>query len=641
MNASLSMDDSSRIALAGANGTGKSTLMKLLAGLMAPDGGEISRSPGARVRYLPQSGMVYRGRTLREEAEDAFGELHDMVARFEQLSEILVENPHDEAALTELGELQHMVEESRYYERERHIGQVLSGLGFSEADFARDTSEFSGGWQMRIALAKLLLADADFLLLDEPTNYLDIDAREWLLEYLASFHGGVMLVSHDRYFMDRMCSEVAELFLSRLTVYKGNYSRYEKRREEELAELQKRYEEQQAEIQKLESFISRFRYNASKASLVQSRIKQLEKIDRIELPDHLKPVHIRFPSPPHSGKHVVRLNDVERSYGDVEVLRDVNLEVERGERVALIGANGAGKSTLMRIIAAQDPEFSGEMKDGSDVVRGYFAQDSAEALVGAQSILEEVEAHAPSELMPKIRDLLGSFLFRGDDVYKPLDVLSGGEKTRVALLKLLLSPSNLLILDEPTNHLDITSKDVLLGALAQWSGTLVFVSHDRHFIARLATSIVRLESQERGASRMTVYPGGWDYFEWMTRKEDGESGNIRADGSGSAGASGGADESGKAGNVNPTGKRAHAHIKAQRSRIAKLEKTEASLLQRTEEIEADLAELQEQMSRPENYRDGERMREMQQALAQGRETHERLLQEWESVDAELSELKGD
>ncbi|HOV40138.1 MAG TPA: ABC-F family ATP-binding cassette domain-containing protein, partial [Spirochaetales bacterium] len=355
-------------------------------------------------------------------------------------------DPQAGPLLVELHALQEQVERSGFYRREERIYSVLTGLGFSPEDFSRATEEFSGGWQMRIALAKVLLEDPDILLLDEPTNYLDIEARNWLEKYLSTFSGGVLVVSHDKYFLDVTVSEVYEIFNRRITRYTGNYSAYEQRRVVEMESLLKAYREQQEEISRQEEFIRRFRYNASKAALVQSRIKQLEKIPRIEVPETLKKIHFRFPSPPPCGRKVLTVEALSKSYGDLQVFENLSFVLERGEKLAVVGHNGAGKSTLLRILAGKDTPTAGEVQWGSGVIRGYFSQEQEETLNPEHSILEEVETECPTSLYPKIRDMLGAFLFRGDEIYKPISVLSGGERNRLSLLKLLLRPANVLIL---------------------------------------------------------------------------------------------------------------------------------------------------------------------------------------------------
>lgn len=510
-NVSVNLAKGSRAALTGANGTGKSTLIKVMAGLIQPDDGKRVAQKNARIAYLPQSGLTHHGRTLRDEADKAFGFGHKLQEELERIGDDLKEGRGNQKALLERHDAIVTEMESSGFNR-RHISaeQVLIGLGFSREDLDRKCEEFSGGWQMRIALAKALMVNPDILLLDEPTNYLDIEARQWLERFLNNFAGGFLLVSHDRYFLDHTINEVYELFNGELHRYSGNFSHYEKVRETELAALIKEYERQQEEIRHLQEFIDRFGVKATKAAQAQERQKMLDKIleHEIVIPENLKRIHFKFPASPHSGRLAAVLSGITKSYDGVrKVLDNLDLTLESGDRLVLAGHNGAGKSTLLRILAGEDKDFEGEVRLGAGVEIGYFSQDNAEALKGSRTVLETIEEDAPLELIPKVRDMLGAFLFRGDDVFKSIDVLSGGEKSRVALLKLLLRPLNLLILDEPTNHLDMHSKDVLLDALKDFGGTVIFVSHDRGFIEGLSTRVMELKP-----GKFRLFPGDYRYY---------------------------------------------------------------------------------------------------------------------------------
>ncbi|MDR2376152.1 MAG: ABC-F family ATP-binding cassette domain-containing protein [Treponema sp.] len=506
---SLHLASGSQAALTGVNGSGKTTLMKVITGLIPCDSGERAIQKGSRISYLPQSGIVHTGKTLRDEAETAYHVVEELLLRADEIGRILQEARSDDAKTTLLLEeyhrLQEAVEASGYYRREADISMVLEGLGFSRDDFTRDTGEFSGGWQMRIALAKLLLERPDILLLDEPTNYLDIEARFWLESWLKDFSGGYLLVSHDRYFLDVTVNEVYELFQGNLKRYAGNYSAYEAIRQQELESLVKRYEAQQEEIARTEALIRRFRYKASKAAFAQELIKRLEKMERIEIPENLKRISINFPPPPHAGRIALSLEGLGKSYGERQIFSGLDLTVESGERLVVVGRNGAGKTSLLRVIAGADTAFEGLYRYGAGIRVGYFSQDAAETMNGSRRVLEFVEAEAPTALIPRLRDMLGAFLFRGDDVYKSLSVLSGGEKSRLALLKILLEPVNLLILDEPTNHLDLQSKDILLDTLTSFGGTIIFVSHDRNFMEALSTKTLELAilTEEGGTAGKT------------------------------------------------------------------------------------------------------------------------------------------
>ena len=516
-----------RVGLVGENGAGKSTLMRIIAGQVEHTEGALQFAKGATVGYLPQDGIVTFGRSLFAEAMSALDELQGIEAELHGLADRLEYVPHDDPGhddmLERLGRLQEEFRLKGGYSMEAEVGIVLNGLGFVPADWERDCSEFSGGWQMRIALARLLLKKPNVLLLDEPTNHLDIEARNWLEEYLKGYPFSVILVSHDRFFLDQVCHRIVEVWNHALTDYHCNYSSYLVRREERVAALREAKRRQDEEVARMEDFISRFRYKADKASLVQSRIKQLEKIERIILPPERKRIKFRFPVPPKSGRIVMELQGVTRAYGDRKVLDAVDLVIEQGERVSLVGHNGAGKSTLVRLLAGGEFQ-EGERRLGHNVVPDYFAQDQAEAMDSCRTVYEELMADAPYDIVPQLRDILGAFLFSGDDIDKKVSVLSGGEKNRLALAKMLLRPANLLLMDEPTNHLDLFSKDVLLEALRAFPGTVVFVSHDRHFIDGLATRIVEVED-----GKLTSYNGDYEYY--LEKKGGGGvPGNIGAEG---------------------------------------------------------------------------------------------------------------
>ncbi|MFA7642545.1 MAG: ABC-F family ATP-binding cassette domain-containing protein, partial [Sphaerochaetaceae bacterium] len=478
---SFTLSDQSRAALAGGNGSGKSTLLRIISGEIACDSGSTAKSRNLRISYLPQSDIVHEGNSVFQEVEKGFRRFDAILARQRAIENQLARLQADrnaEPLLHELHELQETVLHSAYYRRDAVITLVLKGLGFSKDDARRSCDQFSGGWQMRIALAKVLVEDPDVMLLDEPTNYLDIEARIWLRNYLRQYRGSVMIVSHDQDFLDETVNEVYELFNGRLSRYSGNYTSYLSQRELELAQLEKAYKNQAKEIERTEQFIERFRYKATKAKQVQSREKLLGKVEIIEIPQHLRKLSFSFPDPPHSGNDVLTVRNLAKSYGPLEIFKDLNFIINKGDRLAVTGRNGAGKSTLLRMLARIDSAYAGIIEYGAGVRIGYFAQDTEHTLDPNLSILEEVETIADTSDIPRLRSLLGSFLFSDDDVDKKVAVLSGGEKSRLALLKILLHPVNLLILDEPTNHLDINAKQVLLEALRQYKGTVVFVSHD-------------------------------------------------------------------------------------------------------------------------------------------------------------------
>ena len=515
-NVSWQIDDRERVGLSGPNGAGKTTLLKMLAGLEEPDGGSVVKPAGLTIGYLPQDGLDHSGRTLAEEAGLAFKPLLDMRDEISALEERLAEDTHSDAAHAEMlarySELQESFRRLEGYSIDLKISTVLRGLGFSDEDLPKPTETFSGGWQMRIALAKLLLSRPGLLLLDEPTNHLDLEARNWLEEYLHEYPHAVILVSHDRFFLDAVVTRISEVNLRTLTDYPGSYSAYLTERDARLERLREAKRRQDEEVARVKMFIDRFRYQATKASQVQSRIKLLEKVVPIEVPPERKKVHFSFPQCPKSGRTVMELKHVAKAYGPKVVFRDVGLHIERGDRIALIGPNGAGKSTLMRMLSAAEPPDRGTRTEGHQVVMQYFAQDEATRLDPSLTVYETLEAGSPLTMVPAIRNILGGFLFSGDDIYKKVAVLSGGERTRLAVARMLLRPANLLLLDEPTNHLDLDSKDVLLDALIDYGGTLIFVSHDRYFVDRLATKVIEI-----GGGEALLYPGIYEEFLWSKK----------------------------------------------------------------------------------------------------------------------------
>jgi ATP-binding cassette, subfamily F, member 3 len=507
-----------RVGLVGANGTGKSTFLKILASLETLDYGSVSLAKGISAGYLPQDGLTLSGKTVFAECMSVFSRLRKMEQELEQLTARMSEIDHTSAEYEDVAERYHHIEhEFRIhdgYAIEAQVGTVLAGLGFGPEDWHRETGEFSGGWQMRIALAKLLLQKPNLLLLDEPTNHLDLESRNWLEGYLSEYPFAFVLISHDRYFLDVTVNRIVEIWNKKIWTYSGNYDKYLAQKTQRQEQLEAAYRNQRERIEQLEVFINRFRYQATKAKQVQSRIKELEKIERIEIPEEEKTIHFSFPQPKPSGRIVAEFAGVAKSYGEKEVFRNVNFMIERGDRIALVGVNGAGKSTLIKLLAGNERLSAGEYRLGHNVQFDYFAQDQYKELDQEARILDDLGRVAPSSRETDLRNLLGCFLFSGDDVFKRIGVLSGGERNRYALLRMLLHPANFLLLDEPTNHLDIRAKDVLLEALSTYSGTVVFVSHDRYFIDKLATRVFEI-----GSGRVEVYPGNYEDFIW--RKQGG------------------------------------------------------------------------------------------------------------------------
>jgi ATP-binding cassette subfamily F protein 3 len=507
-----------RVGIVGANGTGKSSLLKVLGGLDGLDSGSMVTQKGATIGYLPQEGLSLSGRSVFAECMTVFADVRALEEEQEALTHRMAELDPASPEYGRVAERFHQAQAEFIardgYTVEAQVGAVLSGLGFAQKDWKKRTEEFSGGWQMRIALAKLLLEKPNLLLLDEPTNHLDLEARNWLEEYLASYPNAFILVSHDRYFLDVTVRRIIELWNKGLHVYTGGFTRYEQLKTERRAQLLAAYENQRARVEQLEAFINRFRYQATKAKQVQSRIKELEKIERIEIPPEEKSIHFHFPQPKPSGRIVAEFKGVAKSYGSHEVFSGVDFFVERGDRVALVGINGAGKSTLIKILAGAEPVTTGDYVLGHNAQPDYFAQDQYKELDPNAKMIDDMGIVAPRATNTELRTILGSFLFSEDDVFKTIGVLSGGERNRYALARMLMMPSNFLLLDEPTNHLDMRAKDVLLTALQEYTGTVVFVSHDRYFIDKLATRIFEVED-----GRVHVYPGNYEDYLW--RKSGG------------------------------------------------------------------------------------------------------------------------
>lgn len=631
-NVSVNLMTGTKAALTGANGAGKSTLIKVMAGLIKPDSGSRICQKETRIAYLPQSGLTHHGCSLKEEADRAFEFGYDIQKQIDQIGEQLEKGTgNTDNLIATQAELIAKLEESGWHRREATAESVLMGLGFSQEDLQKQTEEFSGGWQMRIALAKALMQNPDILLLDEPTNYLDIEARTWLEKFLSNYKGAFLLVSHDRYFLDVTVNEVYELFGGDLKRYKGNFTHYEQVREVELKTLIAEYEKQQDEIAKLQDFIRRFGVQATKAAQAQERQKQLDKIlaQKIEIPESLKKIHFKFPEAPHAGHLVLRTKGLTKSYdGKTNVIENLDLTVENGEMLVVAGRNGAGKSTLLRMLAGVDPITSGEVIPGTGVKIGYFSQDNAETIKGGETILEYVESQAPTELIPKVRDMLGSFLFRGDDVFKSLNVLSGGEKSRIALLQLLLRANNLLILDEPTNHLDMHSKDILMNALKDFGGTVIFVSHDRGFIEGLATKVLELKP---GSHR--EFPGNYKYY--MERIEAEEAGIVgqfeRGTGIATSSVNSTKTSEAKADATKSAGKLNWEEQKKIEAERRKNEKEVARLETEIAKAEEEKSALESKMALPEVYSNGAKAKEIQQKIDETTKKIETLTQAWETA----------
>ncbi len=607
-----------RVGLVGANGTGKSTLLRILAGSESLDGGERTAMRGLTAGYLPQDGLTLSGRTIFAECLSVFADVRALEDELESLTHRMPELDPAGAEYHEVAErFQRVENEFRMrdgYAIEAQVGAVISGLGFPKEDWTRRTEEFSGGWQMRIALAKLLLEEPNLLLLDEPTNHLDLEARNWLEDYLNSYPYSFVLVSHDRYFLDVTVRKIGELWNRRLFFYPGNYEKYIALREERRLQLEAAYRNQQDRIHQLEAFISRFRYQATKAKQVQSRIKELEKIDRIEVPPEEKAIHFSFPQPKPSGRIAAEFKRVAKSYGDRLVFEDVSFYIERGDRVALVGVNGAGKSTLIKILAGAEPISKGEFTLGHNVQADYFAQDQYKELDPAAKLIDEMAGVTPMTPLVELRSLLGCFLFSDDDVFKKVGVLSGGERNRFALARLLVKPSNFLLLDEPTNHLDMRAKDVLLEALQGYTGTVVFVSHDRYFIDRLATRIFEVADQ-----RVAVFPGNYEDYLWRKSGGGDARPQLGSDQPATMAEAAAAPEPVPAKRVNPI-------------KLRQLRERAGTIEEEVERLETEIASYESELA---DFKSAEESVRVAALLDERRKQLSSLLGEWETVSAEI------
>jgi ATP-binding cassette subfamily F protein 3 len=630
-----------RVGLVGANGTGKSTLMKVLAGLDTFDYGSLIVAKGTTAGYLPQDGLSLSGRTVFAECMTVFTGLHAIERELEQLTHKISELDHTSPEYADVADRYHSLEhEFRTrdgYSIEAEVGRVLQGLGFRKEDWERQTDEFSGGWQMRLALAKLLLQKPNLLLLDEPTNHLDLEARNWLEEYLHDYPHALVLISHDRYFLDVVVNKIAEIWNKRFWFYTGNYDKFLTQKTQRNEQLQAAYKNQRDRIEQLEVFINRFRYQATKAKQVQSRIKELEKIERIEVPPEEKTIHFSFPQPKPSGRIVAEFVDVAKSYpkldgtnkdgGEKEVFRDVSFLIERGDRIALVGINGAGKSTLIKLLAGTEHTTHGEFLLGHNVQADYFAQDQYKELDANARMIDDLGNASPQSTQTELRSLLGCFLFSEDDVFKKIGVLSGGERGRYALLRLLLHPANFLLLDEPTNHLDLRAKDVLLDALMKYTGTVVFVSHDRYFIDKLATRVFEI-----GDGKVEVYPGNYEDYLW--RKQGGSAKQneaIRQQLSRNEAAPQAPS------NGNQASSEVAPAVKAKRLNPIKRKKMEDRIRELEGEISRAETVIAECETALQDFVSAEESQRQSQELDQRKTAHAALIKEWEELSQSLQE----
>ncbi len=605
--------DRDRVGLIGPNGSGKTTLLKMISGEVHPERGEVILPRNSTIGHMPQELVWLEGRSVFQEVRSVFSEVLNLQARTREIEDALaIVEPGSHRyrdLLQEYGQLQDKFTVLEGYRVEAKIGEVLNGLGFHPSDRDRPVEEFSGGWQMRLVLAKLLLSEPAILLLDEPTNHLDLEARNWLEDYLANYPGTIILVSHDRYFLDTVTHRITEIEHGSLTDYHTTYSGYVREKKARYERLVASAKRQQEEIQRIRTFIDKFRYDKRRASLVQSRVKMLEKMDIIVVPPRSKKIHFRFPDPPRSGRIVAELKDIRKAYGEIEVFRGIDLTIEREDRIGLVGPNGAGKSTLMRILAGTEPYDDGDLKYGHNVRHHFMDQEVTASLNMDNLVLNELQDAAPFEIRPQVRSLLGAFLFSGDDVQKKISVLSGGEKSRLAIAKMLLEPSNLLLLDEPTNHLDIFSQEILLAALERFPGTVVFVSHERYFINKLARKIIEVDD-----GRLTVYPGNYeDYLARKTREET----EVEIE---------------EQGPRKSKRKEAALRDREQRKRVERNERRRLRLLEDLEKMihekEVLVRELELTLSDPGLYKEGEKARELVTEYKKLRSEIQELYDRW-------------
>lgn len=625
----LRINAGDKFALVGANGTGKSTLLKVILGEVEPESGEIQKQRRISIGYLPQEQVTHTGKTLLEEASSALTDIITLQEKEKEITQKIEETEDDEIRndlVYQLGDVHHRLEDLDSYGATAKIEKILLGLGFKVSDFGRLTDEFSGGWQMRIALAKILISQNDILLLDEPTNHLDIESLQWLVSFLKAFEGSILMVSHDRYFVNEITNKTLEISLGKFFQFNGKFDAYVEQKRVREEQLEQQFIQQQKKMKETERFIERFRYKNTKAKQVQSRIKQLEKMEMIELPESASEIRLRFPDAPRSGRVTIEMKGVDKAYGNNVVFENLDFKIERGEKIAFVGPNGAGKTTLSKIIANRTEIQGGEITLGSNVSISYYAQEVAELLNPELDMIESMMESGEDYTLGQLRGILGSFLFSGDDVFKKIKVLSGGEKSRIALAKLLLSKSNLLILDEPTNHLDFQSKQILQRALIEFGGSLVLVSHDIDFLKPVANKVVEIQP-----GNVKEYLGGIEYF--IMKKEEQK--NASAVDSTSVGTT-------TVSTVNRKDqKRLEAEKRQQRFIATK------DLVKNIEKLEIEIAELEEkekhfetELADEEIYSKPELAKQKNQEYKETQEKLSGLMEKWETLTEKLQEIES-
>jgi ATP-binding cassette, subfamily F, member 3 len=625
-NVNLKISSGDKICLVGSNGTGKTSLLKMLVGQIQPESGSINKQKNIAIGYLPQDQVIHRGKTLIDEVFTALSDIKYLHQKeneiLTQLESTSLSNEEKEDLVNQLGEVHQRLEELESYNAEYKIEKILTGLGFAEKDFRRLTDEFSGGWQMRIAMAKLLIGQNDLLLFDEPTNHLDLDSLQWLIGYIQGFKGSMIIVSHDKNFVNLTTNRTWEIFLRKINPYNGKLNDYLKYKEERDQMLINQRENQQKKIKDTQSFIERFRYKSTKARQVQSRIKQLEKVELIEIPDEEGHVNIRFPKPPPSGVFNVELNSIHKSFGEMKLFDGIDFRVNRGDKIAFVGPNGAGKTTLAKIIAGKIDINKGERVNGHNNVISYYSQDVADSLNPEFDLIETLDSIGTDKTIGQLRSLLGAFLFTGDDVFKKVGVLSGGEKSRLALAKILLSPSNFIILDEPTNHLDYSSKKVLQQALVNFSGSLILVSHDVEFLKPIANRVVDIRS-----GKIKIYEGDIEYYLYKRNAETEPVSNNKIEQL--------ADTSSRKEQKRIEAEqrnKKYALTKDLKKKISDLEKKIAALEIKEKELESLLLD-------PSIYGDHQKIMDLNGEYQKVKQSLKAKVKEWEEVSLSLEEVE--